>query len=209
MSDDFMRMVQSQLTNPQLISQLSQHIGVSDHQKTAAATSGIAAILAGALAHNASRPRGANALANALDRDHDGSILDDVIGMVSGGAQHHNSRTLNGAGILGHILGNKVDSAANNVSRMSGLNKNQVTNLMIKLAPVILGLIGKFKRNNNVGASGLGGLLGGLLGGGQHGRGGGAMDIISGFLDKDGDGDISREISQIGSSILGGLFKRH
>lgn len=209
MSDDLLKMIQSQLMNPQMISQLTQQIGASDPQQTALATSGITTLLTGALARNASSTQGADALASALDRDHDGSILDDVMGMLTGSNQPQNSRMLNGAGILDHVLGNKTDSAASTVSQMSGLNKNQVSQLMVMLAPVILGLIGKFKAQKQVDASGLGGLLGGLLGGSQ-GQGGSnqAVDMISSFLDRDGDGDISKEITDIGSSLLGGLFKR-
>ena len=55
--------------------------------------------------------------------------------------------------------------------------------------------LGKEKRKTSTGAGGLGDLLGGLLGSGSQGRsGGGIMDMISGTLDKDGDGDVIDDI---------------
>ena len=39
-----------------------------------------------------------------LDRDHDGSVLDDVMGMFTGQAKPASEKALNGEAILGHVL---------------------------------------------------------------------------------------------------------
>jgi len=55
--------------------------------------------------------------------------------------------------------------------------------------------LGKEKRQTSTNAGGLGDLLGGLMGGAKQSRsGGGIMDLISGALDKDGDGDAMDDI---------------
>ena len=111
-------LLQSQLSGG-VLETLSKQIGGADTQKTQAATSGIMNILLGAMAKNASTPTRASALSNALDRDHDGSILDDVMGMFTGQAKPANAKAVNGEGILGHILGGRKDSAAETFSQMS------------------------------------------------------------------------------------------
>ena len=58
-------------------------------------------MLVGALARNAQDPSKAGALSNALSRDHDGSVLDDVAGYLGRGDD------ADGDGILGHVLGGK------------------------------------------------------------------------------------------------------
>ncbi len=201
-------LLQSQLTGG-VMETLSKQIGGADTQKTQAATSGIMNILLGAMAKNAATPTGASALSNALDRDHDGSILDDVMGMFTGQAKPANTKAVNGEGILGHILGGRKDTAAETVSKMSGLDKSQVGSLMVSLAPMIMGALGKAKKDNNLDASGVAGMLGGILGGMK----GGAqkdpkMAMLEAFLDKDGDGSIVDDVAGMGMSFLGRLFGR-
>ena len=88
MANSLMDLLQGQLSEG-MIKQLSQQIGGADQQKTAAATSGIVTTLMGALARNAATPEGANSLSNALDRDHDGSVLDDMMDdFIQAGVTH-------------------------------------------------------------------------------------------------------------------------
>jgi len=67
-----------QIAGPAL-GQISGQIG-ADPQSTQTAVSAALPLLLGALARNASQPGGAEALAGALGRDHDGSVLDHVAG---------------------------------------------------------------------------------------------------------------------------------
>lgn len=145
---DIMQMLQSQLNN-QLIGQISQQIGATEEQ-TSTATNGIFAALVGGLANNTASGDGLNSLMSALDRDHDGSSLDDIMGfvggMISGTATGNQS---NGAGILGHILGNKQEAVAQNISQKSGLDMSQIMKLMPILAPIAMSVLGKLLRSNN------------------------------------------------------------
>lgn len=204
---DLTNLLQSQLSEG-LIDQLSNQIGGADPEKTQVATAGIMNVLMAALARNASTPQGAEALNGALERDHDGSILDDIMGMVTGqsNAASQNDRMLNGSGILTHVLGNRQGGAVDMISKMSGLNQNQTGNLMSMLAPVVMGMIGKAKRENNLDAGGVAGMLDGFAK--QQQDNNPAMSLITGFLDQDGDGSIVDDVAGMGMKILGGLFKR-
>ncbi|WP_332453723.1 DUF937 domain-containing protein [Chryseobacterium aquaticum] len=101
----------------------------------------------------------AEALNNALDKDHDGSILDDTSNLES--------RQNEGGSILSHIFGNEKNNVENQLSQNTGISMDKIGPILAMLAPVIMGYIGKEKQQNNVGAGGLGDLLGGILGGAQ------------------------------------------
>lgn len=205
MKNDFLKMVQDRMSDPDFIHGLSQQIGGADEKKTAAAAQGIASVLTGALANNAADKQGASALAGALDRDHDGSILDDVFGMLSGGTS--GGSMLNGAGILSHVLGSRQSGATNMISKLSGLDSKQVSQLMTMLAPVVLGMLGKAKRQNHLDESGLAGILNGAFAQQKAQNQNPAMDMISGFVDQNNDGDIADDIARLGKGLLGNLFR--
>lgn len=102
----------------------------------------------------------AEALNNALDKDHDGSILDDTSQL--------DSRQDEGGSILSHIFGNQKSTVENQLSQNTGISIDKIGPILAMLAPVIMGYIGKEKQQSNVGAGGLGDLLGGILGGAQN-----------------------------------------
>lgn len=98
----------------------------------------------------------AEALNNALDKDHDGSILDD--------SSQLEARESEGGSILSHIFGGDKQNVENQLSQNTGISIDKIGPILAMLAPVIMGYIGKEKQQNNVGAGGLGDLLGGILG---------------------------------------------
>ena len=144
-----MDILQGQLSDD-MLGQISQHIGAEPAQ-TATAANGIFATLLGGLANNASSESGLTGLAGALDRDHDGSVLDDLMGMVGGMIQNQGqgAGASDGLGILGHILGDRQEVAAQQVSQSSGLDMGQVMKLMPILAPILMGVLGKAKSQSN------------------------------------------------------------
>jgi hypothetical protein len=202
---NIMDMLQGQLSGG-LVDQLSQQIGGADREQTATAASGIVTTLISALARNASSEDGAAALSNALDRDHDGGILDNLMGMLSGNVQPQNERAANGTGILNHILGDRQNGVSNMVSQMSGLNNNQTSQLMTMLAPVVMGMLGKTKRENGLDVGGLASLLNGTVS--QQQNSNPTMALVTSFLDSDGDGSIMDDVANMGMKFLGGLFKK-
>lgn len=203
---DLTSLIQSQIS-PGLIDQLSQQLGGVEKEKTAAATTGILTTLLGALAKNAATPSGAAALNNALEKDHDGSILNDVIGMVTGQTAPANNRAVNGAGILNHVLGNNQGAMVDMISKMSGLEANKTGDLMTMLAPVVMGMLGKAKREENLDASGISDVLGGFAK--QQQSSNPMMGMVTRMLDADGDGSIVDDVlGMLGKSVLSGLFKK-
>jgi hypothetical protein len=104
-------------------------------------------VLAGAMAHNSSKPEGAQALDSALGRDHDGSIFDDIGGFLG------NFTAGPGAAILGHVLGSAQPQVQQTVSEKSGLSLDKVIPLLVMIAPLVMGILGKMKKDDDMDAS--------------------------------------------------------
>lgn len=182
------------------VEQISQNVGADQSTVNSAIQAALPMLLNG-LANNAATPQGAESLNNALEEDHDGGILDNLGGlgsMIFGGQQAAPPPQADAGGILGHILGNNQGQAAEQVSSQTGLGKGQVAQIMMMLAPIVMAYLGRQKREQGVGAGGLGGLLGGLLGGSQaQSSGNPMMDMASNYLDKDGDGSAMDDIASM------------
>lgn len=142
--------IRSQL-GPDTIQQLSQAVG-ADPSSTSTAISAALPALLGQLSQNVAEPQGAAALDNALNA-HDGSILDNLGGLLGGGGANN----LGGIGgkILGHILGSKRAPVEQGVGQASGLDAAQVAQLMAMLAPIIMGVLGRMKRQKGIDANAL------------------------------------------------------
>lgn len=85
----------------------------------------------------------ASGLLGALDRDHDGSILDDVAGFIG------NNDNSAGDGILKHVLGDNRNTVENGLSAKTGLNSSQIGQLLKMAAPLIMGYLGKQKNKKD------------------------------------------------------------
>ena len=194
-----MGLLQGYLT-PDVINQLSQQTGAAPEQ-TETAAQGVISTLLGGLAKNATNEGGASGILGALDRDHDGSVLNDVMGLVMGAAQGNN--TTNGAGILGHILGGQQQDAAQMISQTSGVSQSGVMDMMIKLAPLVMGAIGQQnQQQGGLNPSALSGLLGNAV---QSQNSNPLMQMATRFLDRDGDGSAIDDImGMVGSKLFGG-----
>lgn len=204
---NLMDILQGQISD-EMLGQISEHIG-AEPQQTAQATNSVFATLLGGLANNASSEGGLSALGAALDRDHDGSMLDDIFGMVGGMMQggDQSARATNGLGILGHILGDRQESAAQQIGQSSGLSMGQVMKLMPILAPIVMSVLGKAK---NSGGLDLGSLAGVLMGGAQQAQQQPGMgDLLGSVLGSVLGGGQQQQQSGSGDllgSVLGGLF---
>lgn len=173
----------------QLIGGASAQTGQSP-DKTATVLSMALPALMGAIKRNASSPEGARNLNSALeDTRHDGSILDNLSGLL-GGDGADSSLMKDGAGILSHILGGKQAKVENNISRASGVDSSSVAQIIKIAAPILMGLLGNQKRKNNVQEGGIGSLVGSLLGNGD-----GNQSIIESLLDSDGNGSVLDNIA--------------
>lgn len=194
------------------LGEISQTVGADSSLVNSAIQMALPAIIGG-LANNAATPEGAQSLDNALAKDHDGSILGNLggLGSLIFGQQQQAAPPppqLNAGGILGHILGGNQGQVVQQVSNNTGLNMGQVAQILMMLAPIVMGYLGQQKQQQNVGADGLGGLLGGLMGGGQQqasSTGNPMLDMASNMLDRDGDGS---SLDDIASMAMGYFNKK-
>lgn len=182
--------------------------------KTASVLNMALPFLLGAMKKNSASPEGAAGLLGALTNKHDGSILDNLGGLFDGGVD--DAVQQDGAGILGHILGGNQPKIENALSKQSGMDAGSVGQILKIAAPILMGVLGKETRQNNVSDSnGLGSLLGGLMGSGQQKE---EQSFIESLLDADGDGSIIDDVAGIVlggnkkkgglGGLLGGLFRR-
>ncbi|HMG16526.1 MAG TPA: DUF937 domain-containing protein, partial [Saprospiraceae bacterium] len=165
---------QSQLSGG-VLEQLSEKTGINNTEKTSSAANAVFSTMLGAISKNASTPEGAESLAGALDRDHDGSILNDVMGYITGSSQPDNTSTTNGAGILSHVLGDKQEEVMNAVSNATNLDSGKLSSMMTTLAPIIMGVLGKAKQESGADAGGFSNILGSVFG--AHADGNPLMNI--------------------------------
>ena len=188
------------------LQEISGQVGAEPSLVNTAIQAALPAILGG-LANNASTPQGAESLDNALSNDHDGSILGNLgsLGGLIFDQGTPTPRQADAGGILGHILGGNQGQVAEQASQQSGLPLGQVEQILMMLAPIVMGYLGQQKQQQNVGADGLGGLLGGILGnavgGGQAAAapssGNPMMDMASSMLDSDRDGSALDDIASM------------
>ncbi|OBW43379.1 hypothetical protein AB670_00141 [Chryseobacterium sp. MOF25P] len=142
----------------------------------------------------------AEALNNALDKDHDGSILDDTSQLEA--------RQNEGGSILSHVFGSEKGNVENQLSQNTGISIDKIGPILAMLAPLIMGYIGKEKQQNNVGAGGLGDLLGGILGGAQtqaqQQQSNPLNDILGSVLGGGQSQSSGNPLNDILGSVLGG-----
>ncbi len=203
------------------IESIAGRLGIDPAQASDAIQQALPLLMAG-LARNATSPQGANALHSALERDHagidiggllgsvlggGGGGLGDMLGSVLGGSSSGGG-SANGVGgaILGHIFGGRRDQAAQGLGQTSGLGGAGASQLLAMLAPLVMAALGNMTRKQGLDANALSGVLGQenhrLQ---QTGVGG----LLSGVLDRDGDGEISMgEMLQAGAGLLGAFGKR-
>ena len=147
-----------------------------------------------ALNKNTNTPEGAESLNKALEH-HDGSILNNVMGFLD------NPQSEDGLGILGHLFGNSTSNVAQAVSKSSGLDQNSSMQLLTMLAPLVLGFLGKEKKQNNLDADGLNNLTS-MLSNNLSQSNPDIMSFVGSLLDSNKDGNFLDEAL----GMLGGFF---
>ncbi|MDC8105534.1 DUF937 domain-containing protein [Chryseobacterium sp. B21-037] len=191
-------------TSNQVAVQAENKFGISKNQ-IIALLAVAAPLIISYLRNKSQDSKEAEALNNALDKDHNGSILDD--------ASQVEARHAEGGSILSHIFGNDKQNVENQLSQNTGISIDKIGPVLAMLAPVIMGYIGKEKQQNNVGAGGLGDLLGGILGNAsnqaQAQQSSPLNDILGSVLGGGGQAQSSgNPLNDILGSVLGGGQKQ-
>ena len=184
----------------QAVEKISQNLGANSSTVNSAIQMALPAILSG-LARNAQNPQGAESLNQALEQDHTGGLLDNLMGYLGGGlpAPQETTRQTDGGGILGHVFGNNQTHVAKEVSQKTGLDMGQVAQLLMMLAPIVMNYLGKQKREQHLGADGLSNWLGGQQQQIQQSPQG---SLINGMLDRDGDGSITDDLASMAINYM-------
>ena len=185
------------LLNDKDLGKLTSQLGGNENDVKVGLVSALPAILQ-ALNKNTQTAEGAESLNKALEK-HDGSVLNNLSGYL-------NNPDLNdGAGILNHLFGNQTENVAQAVSKSSGLDSNGSIKMLQILAPLVLGALGKQKKDNNLDASGLDALTSMLaLNLGSNEQTSGIMGLVTNLLDSNKDGAIVDDLLGLASKFLGG-----
>jgi hypothetical protein len=181
--------------NNDTIKQISQQLG-ADEGSTSDAIQAALPMLLGGLANVSANQSGAASLLGALDRDHDGSILDDL-GRFLG--DYLSGR---GAGILGHIFGEQEGAVERGVSQASGLDLSKVGPLLMMLAPIVMGALGRARREGGMEEGDLPRELGNAAQ--QTGGDQGLLGALSSMFDMNRDGSAVDDIAGMLSRAVGG-----
>lgn len=182
-----------------MVEQLSQQVGGQKDGVQRVIAAGLPMMLT-ALQKNARSESGAGALANALERDHDGGLLSQLGGLF-GSSQQQNM----GEKILGHVLGDKQGRVNQGLSQASGLGGQDVSKILASLAPVVMGALGQKKKQQGLGVNGLQELLNGERS--QMKQQQPQLGALENMLDADGDGDVDlSDVLSKGSGLLKGFF---
>lgn len=175
--------------------QMAQRLGISESTAQTAVQLAVPLIVS-ALARNAAQPQGAQDLHEAVTRDHDGSILDNLTSYLG------NPQAANGSGILGHILGGQRPAVESNLAQATGLDQNSAGSLLEMVAPLVMGAVGREQQQNGLDAQGLSHFLGGQQQQVQTANPG-LMGTLNSMLDANRDGSVADDLSR----IAGNFFK--
>jgi len=211
------------------VERMSQQIGASP-STTQAAVQASLPLLIGALARNANTSSdAAEALDQAIERDHDGSMVDhlssliDVVGQKAGTtgglsdgglgslfsaaesifSDQITQKTVDGSGILGHLLGARRSALATGVARISGLDASQTESLLELLAPMVMSALAREKDEKNLGAEELAQMLDDERQAIERSAPGMDAGQLLQLLDREGDGSMADDIADIGSQLRG------
>ncbi len=175
--------------------QIAQRLGINESTANTAVQVAVPLLLA-ALARNSTQPQGAENLHQAINKDHDGTILDNLMGYVS------NPQMANGAGILSHVFGGQKPAIENNLAQATGMDQASAGNLLETIAPVVMGALGKTQQQEGLDPSGLSNLLQSQQQQAQS-NAPGAMGMLTSMLDQNNDGSAMDDLQRMAS----GFFK--
>jgi hypothetical protein len=191
---DIVSMIVGQLSGGQL-SKISSQIGADD-STTKNAIGAALPMLVTAMARNASTSDGASALHKAVEKDHDGGLLDNLSGFLS------NPAVAGGAGILKHVLGGKQKPVESGIAKGTGLSSGQTGQLLAILAPIVMAALGKQQRSSGLDAGGLAGMLAGQRAAAEK-QSGGLLGGLTSMLDSDGDGSAIDDLGSLAGKFFG------
>lgn len=202
----------SQHIGKEQIGHLAKQIGATPEQTESAVSLAIPTLL-GAVARKADTNDGATQLHQAIQTQaaptqDSGGLLGQLGGLLSGSAGSAITSALGGGGtggmgdILGSLLGGRQSKVEQGIGKASGLSAGQIASLLAMLAPLVMGVLSKTAKAENMDADGVAGMLKKEKASMENQASGG---MLSGLLDQDGDGDFDfQDIMKLGMKKLFG-----
>lgn len=164
----------------QAVEQISKKIGIDPSLLTGQWGEDAIGSLVTGLFRNSQKEETLEDLDNAVSKDHDWSIFDDIGALLTKGEE--------GGKIVEHILGNNSQAVAGFLSKKLGISGEQAASLLSFVAPLVMGALGKKKQETGSGSSWLKDLL--AQEEQEIAKKSDTPTSILQLLDKDGDGDV-------------------
>lgn len=152
-------------------------------------------LLLGAMERNTSSAEGALSLNRALERDHDGSVLENVPQLLDNPDNGH------GAGILRHVLGKRRAGVEERLAEKTGMDQGSIAKLLEIAAPLVLGALGKQRKEQGLGATQMSQYISRERE--QTENGAGWLGMATELLDADDDGSVLDDVSGMFGRIFG------
>jgi hypothetical protein len=176
------------------VSSIAQRLGISESTVNTAVQIAVPLLIA-ALARNAAQPEGAQALHQAINNDHDGSIFDNLMGYLG------SPQSGDGAGILGHVLGGQQSAVQNKLAQATGMDPSSAGGLLQTLAPLVMGAVGQTQQQNGLDASGLSQMLNNQQQEAQT-NAPDVMGMLSSMLDQNKDGSSVDDLQRLAANFF-------
>jgi hypothetical protein len=192
----------AELTQDKVIG-IAQNLGESP-EKTNCAVQEALPLLVGALSQKSQNPFAVSMLSSLLDKNNDGSMLDDVLKMITGGS-NTSAEQKGGMGetLLQLLLGGDSDSVKQRVAASSGIEPSSVAKLLPLLAPIVLSALSKIKSSENLSLEGLTSLLEKESVASKSVPSSGNSGLLNQLLDANNDGNVLDDVVRLGTKILG------
>ena len=183
----------------QNLAAIGQQIGASP-QQTQSAIDEALPVLVGSLARQEKTgTSGWNLLTTFLDKNHDGSIMDDLMQMAMGGQS-----SAQGNAAVSQLLGKQQSLVTEQVAHNSGLDPATIARLLPLLAPMVIGALGKVQKEQSLDQRGLNRFLE-VEKTQAVSRSASAGDLLS-LFDENKDGSIIDDLAKKGAGLLSKLF---
>ncbi len=143
-----------------LVKQASGFLGESE-SGTASAVSAILPSLMGSLISKGSDAKGAMGIMDMLSSGgHDGGMLSNLTGLLGGG-ESTNGLMSSGGHLINSLMGDSQGGLIDSIAGFAGIKQSSSSSLLKMAAPLVMSVIGKKVLGENMGVSGLMGLLSG------------------------------------------------
>ncbi|NLC55121.1 MAG: DUF937 domain-containing protein [Erysipelothrix sp.] len=179
----------TQFNNQAVMDELSKSTGLKAKKLQEAVKLGVPTIMQ-ALSNNAKNEKGALSLSKALN-DHKDDKVDDVVNFLK------NVDTKDGSKMLGHIFG-KDQKVENNLAKQTGIETNDISALLARLAPLLMGMLGQQNSVKKAQTNDLSSILSGVLTGKATKS---IMDSVTNMFDAD-DGSVIDDLGKLASGFL-------